>query len=546
MSEAGVRVLRLVAAFALLASAAAPTLAARIVDAARLGDRAAVTAELDGGADPNSRSADGTTALHWAVYNDDAELVERLIAAGAEVDVVNDYGSRPLLEAAVIGNVDVIRALLAAGADVDVKGADGETPLMVVARSSNVDAARLLIEHGADVNARETWRNQTAVIWAAAQKQPEMLALLLEHGADPDARSAVNEWDRQVSAEPREMFRPYGGMTALMYAAREGCAECARVLVEGGADPDLADPRNVTPLIIAINNLHFDVAAVLLEAGASVDKFDIWGRTPLYAAVDMNTIPHGGRPDTRSTSKTTSLELIERILQAGANPNIQLKHRPPYRDIRFDRGCDRMLTTGATPLLRAAKTFSVEAMRLLIEHGALLELPNESGTTPLMAAAGYESLECDIRGYGPGIPHYVTPDVQEKSIAALEVLLEAGADINARTTGGRLGAGQTALFGAAFWGWNDVVEYLVGAGARIDVADAQGRTPVDAALGRIGGHERGSTIVVYEDTAELLVQLCARQPDCDLSDPEPPPAPRRAAAAAGADRIQSSYQRVIE
>src|SRR5690606_23732270 len=126
--------------------------------------------------------------------------------------------------------------------------ADGETPLMVAARTDRVDAARLLIEHGADVNARETWRNQTAVIWAAAQKQPAMLELLLQHGADPNARSAVNNWERQVSAEPREHFRPVGGMTALMYAAREGCAECARLLIEAGADPDLGDPRNVTPL----------------------------------------------------------------------------------------------------------------------------------------------------------------------------------------------------------------------------------------------------------------------------------------------------------
>jgi hypothetical protein len=274
----------------------------------------------------------------------------------------------------------------------------------------------------------------------------------------------------------------------------------------------------VTPLINAINNFNFDTAAALLDAGADVDKFDRWGRTPLYAAVDMNTIPHGGRPDVRSTSKTTSLDLIGRLLDAGANPNIQLKLSPPYRNIRYDRGCDRMLTTGATPLLRAAKTFSTDAMRLLIQHGAMLELPNENGTTPLMAAAGYESVECDIRGYGPGIPHYETDDVQKKSIEALKVLLEAGADINARTTGGRLGAGQTALFGAAFWGWNDVVSYLVDAGAAIGVTDAKGRTAVDAALGRAGGHERGSSIEVHQETADLLASLCAKQTGCRLAE----------------------------
>ncbi len=419
----------------------------------------------------------------------------------------------------MIANVHVIGRLLEAGADVDAGGREGETALMVVARTSNVDAARLLLEHGAEVDARERWRRQTALMYAAAQSQPEMIELLLAHGADPNARSAVNDWPRQVSAEKRRMYRPFGGLTPLLYAAREGCVECVRALVEGGADPDLGDPRNVTPLIVAIDNLHFDTAAYLVDAGASLHMWDWWGRSPLYAAVDMHTLPQGGRPDRRSRSETTSLELVERMLELGANPDLQLKLIPPYRSIVDDRGCDQMLTTGTTPLLRAAKTFDVAAMRLLIEHGADTELPNEDGITPLMAAAGYGSLECDIRGYGGGIPHYETDDVEEASIAALSVLIDAGAEVDARTTGGRRGAGQTALFGAAFWGWNAVVEHLVAHGARIDVADAEQRTPVDAALGKAGGHVRGSTIEVYEDTAELLRDLCAEQPDCDLAEP---------------------------
>jgi len=495
-------------------SAAEPS----IVDAAAANERAAVLAALDSGADATARSSDGTTALHWAVYYDDVELVERLIAAGADVDAVNDYGSTPLAEAALVGNVEVVRRLLDAGAEADRPGADGQTALMIVARSGNVEAARLLLDYGADVNARETWRNQTAVIWAAAQRQPKMIRLLLEHGADPNARSAVNDWGRQVSAERRRMYRPFGGMTALMYAAREGCVECARALVDGGADPDLPGPRNEPPLVVAINNFHFDVAAYLVEAGADPNRWDWWGRSPLYAAVDMNTIPKGGRPDRRSTDETTSLELIEMLLDAGANPNLQLKLTPPYRHRGDDRGCDALLTTGTTPLLRAAKTFDVDAMQLLIRHGANLELPTEDGVTPLMAAAGYGSLECDIRGYGPGIPHYQTEDVEEKAIAAIDVLLDAGARIDATTTGGGRGKGpgQTALFGAAFWGWNDVVRHLVDRGARIDIVDAEGRTAIDAALGRAGGHDRGSTILEFEDTAQLLRELCAAQPDCRL------------------------------
>jgi len=265
--------------------------------------------------------------------------------------------------------------------------------------------------------------------------------------------------------------------------------------------------------------LNFDTAAYLLEAGAAVDVWDWWGRTPLYMAVDLNTLPRGGRPDRASTDTTPSIALVERILERGANPNSQLKLLPPYRERGADRGCDAMLVTGATPLLRAAKTFDTAALQLLIEHEARLELPNATGVTPLMAAAGYGSLECDIRGYGPGIPHYLTSDVERQAIATLQVLLDAGADVNAATTGGGRGKapGQTALFGAAFWGWSDVVLFLVKNGAKIDATDAEGRTAVDAALGRAGGHERGASIQVFKDTAELLEKLCGEQTGCAIA-----------------------------
>jgi ankyrin repeat protein len=499
-----------------------------LLEAAKANDTARALTAIDEGADVKRPSADGTTALHYAVYNDNAQLIERLIAKGADASVANQFGSTPLIEAATVGNADVIKKLLDAGASADAPGADGQTALMIVVRSSNVAAAKVLLERGADPNAQELWRQQTALMWAAAQRQPEMVKLLIQHGAKVDARSVENKWERQVTGEPRRMYRPMGGLTPLLFAAREGCLECARALVEAGAPIDQADPKNVTPLFLAVDNFHFDLAKYLIEKGANVNKWDWWGRTALYSAVDLNTMPHGGRADRMSTDATTSLEIIRLLLEKGANPNVQLKLGVvPYRHIGDDRGCDNMLTIGTTPLLRAAKTFDTAAMKLLIAHKARLDLPNVSGIAPIMAAAGYGSVECDPRGYGPGIPHYVTPDVQQKSIEALTVLLDAGADPNQRTLADRGQAnarGQTALFGAAFWGWNDVVKFLVSRGAKIDAADARGITAVDAAMGKAGGHGRGTAIEVYPATADLIRELCKQQSDCDLAKPDGPPA----------------------
>ena len=498
---------------------AAPSL----IEAARANDTTTALAAIADKVDVNGKSADGTTALHWAIYRDNVALVQRLLKAGADVRTANEFGSTPMAEAAVVGNAAVIEALLNAGADVESRGADGQTALMVVARSGNTVAAETLLNHGAKVNAREAWREQTALMWAAAQNQPGMVKLLVKHGAEVDARSTVNQWPRQVTGEPRRMYRPFGGLTPLLFAAREGCLECARTLVEGGAKLDLPDPKGVTALFLAIDNFHFDLAKYLIEKGANPNKWDWWGRTPLYSAVDVDTVPHGGRPDLPSTDATTSLQIIDLLLKAGAWPNVQLKMLQPFRHIGDDRGCDLMLTTGMTPLLRAAKTFDAGAIALLLQHGASVDVSNEGGITPLMAAAGYGSVECDPRGYGPGIPHYLAPDTQAKSIEALKLLLDGGADVNKRTIGARAAArsaGRTALYGAAFWGWSDVVDYLVTRGAKIDVADPAGLTPVDAAMGRAGGHGRGATIEVYDKTAARLADLCKQKSGCDLANPD--------------------------
>jgi uncharacterized protein len=472
-----------------------------LVDAVKSGDRAAAMAMLDKRADVNAPEADGTTALHWAVQQGDLDLVQRLIRVGANVKARNDFGSTPMSEAAVLARTPILEVLLKAGADVESPNADGQTALMVVARTSQVDAARLLIARGANVNAVEKWRGQTALMWAVAQNQPAMVKELIAHGADVNARSTINNWQRQVTAEPRAIYRPAGGLTPLLYAAREGCAECARLLVDAGADINLGDPENISPLLMAIMNGRFDTASYLIKKGASPNKWDFWGRGPLYMAVDINTIPRGGRPDRPSIDETTSLQIIEMLLAAGANPNAQLKLAPPFRNVGNDRGLDGMLTTGATPLLRAAKALDAPAVKALLAHGADITLANSRGMTPIMVAAGLGSVDADTRGF------YLSEDTQQRAIDALTLLIKAGGDVNSKDS-----RGLTPLHEAARWGWNDVVTFLAQNGADLNAKDNRGLTPIDSALGKAGGNSRGGArIDVHEDTAALLRALMEKR-----------------------------------
>ena len=249
-----------------------------------------------------------------------------------------------------------------------------------------------------------------------------MVKVLLAHGADANARSTVYDWERRVTAEPRKKNMPSGGFTPLLFAARQGCLECAKELVGAGAKVDMTDPDGITPLLSSLLNAHFDTAKYLLSAKASPNKWDWWGRTPLYAAVDYNTLPHGGRPDRPSLDDTTSLQMIEMLLAAGANVNAQLKLFPPYRSLRMDRGADAILDIGTTPLLRAARGADVGAMKVLLAHGALVDLPQVTGATPLMVAVGL-AVPTDTRG------KFRT---ELDALAAAQVLLDAGADVNAR------------------------------------------------------------------------------------------------------------------
>ncbi|HEY8520023.1 MAG TPA: ankyrin repeat domain-containing protein [Gammaproteobacteria bacterium] len=534
----GVRLVGLLAAGLLAASAAgAAGKPLSIVEAAEAADREAVLAALREGADVNARGLDGTTALMWAAHHGDVELVKRLVEAGADVHARNVFGAFALSEAAMIGSAPIIEALLAAGADPNAANPEGETPLMAAARTGNLEAAELLLDAGADINAKEQWGGQSALMWAAAQRQPAMVKLLIERGADVNARGAVRQWERKVIREPRPKDMNQGGFTPLLYAAREGCIECARHLVEGGADIDLPDPHRVTPLNMALLNLHFDLAAYLIEAGADVNKWDLYGRTPLYMAADTNTLPTAGNGSMvvlPSMDEHTALDIARMLLERGADPNIQLKRRPPYRNVPQDRGGDSILSFGATPLLRAARAGDAPFVKLLLEHGALVDLPSNQGVTPLMAAAGVEYGLRVTRGRNR---------TEEGVLETMRLLLEAGADINARMVTEPQGQSaahllvieqrlsdfsydyrgrqvpspravphRTALHGAAMKGFTRIVEFLVANGADLYAKDANGRLPIDLARGDYNEPFLRQAAEPHPETVALLERLMAAHP----------------------------------
>jgi ankyrin repeat protein len=464
----------------------------QLIAAAKQGRGAEARALISGRrANVNARDVDGTTALHWTVRADDLETSRLLIRAGADASASNRYGVTPLSLAAVNGNAMMIEALLEAGADPNTSAPAGETVLMTAARTGKVAAVKTLIARGADVNAREGSFGETALMWAAAENHFDVSRLLVERGADVNARSNLVDLPK-VKVDFATMVvtaLSRGGLTPLMFAARQGAVDAAAALTAAGADLNLTDPDGMSALVIAIINGHFDVAGTLLDKGADPNVADVAGMAALYAAVDMHTLdPMINRPPPRPTGNLSAVDLVGRLLARGANVNMRLK--APLLARQHNSG-DPNLGEGASPLMRAARSGDLVLMRVLLDAGADVKLATRAGMTPLLFATGTNRRKTD-----------------KSAIEAITLCLDRGADINESN-----GNGETALHIAVTQS-DTVVSFLAERGAQLDVKDRQGRTPLDVALG-VGGAAgrgaggRGGPPAARESTVALLRQLMA-------------------------------------
>lgn len=443
----------------------------RLADAVKDGDRAAIQKLIQQKADANAVLPDGTTALHWAARADDIATADLLLKAGAKVSVADTLGITPLYIACLNGNAEMIRKLLDAGANSNSAIADGETALMTAARTGNPEAVKLLLDRGAEVNARDTKTEQTPLMWAIREHHSDVAKLLLTRGADAKAITKIDFNFPPETGNMQGIGRAQnlpkgvvpGGMTPLLYAAREGLLDVAQALVAAGADVNLAEANQTSPLVIAILNDHMDVAQFLIERGANVNAADGFGRTPLWSAVDLRNLDGLERTD---INRETALAMIQTLLDKGANPNAALKSEPPSRRWMFGFGVAQPVSqVGQTPVQRAALAGDIEAMRLLVAKGGDPKIKSVAGVTALMAAAGV--------GW---VLNQTYVDSKEGLLEAVKLSLEKGTDVNAATS-----VGMTAMHAAARRGLPDVIAFLAKNGAKIDAKDSQGKTPLNYA-----------------------------------------------------------------
>jgi ankyrin repeat protein len=436
---------------------------ARLIDAVTQQDIATVRGLLKQRVDVNAAQGDGATALHWAAHRDDLAIADLLIRSGARANAANHLGATPLHLACTNRSAAMVERLLAAGGNANASLLNGETVLMTCARAGNAQAAKAVLAHGADVNATEHEHHQTALMWAAAQRHPDVVQALLGAGADIRARSltyaqtVVGEQTQRAGREELNYTVLRGGATALLFTARVGDVESARLLLKAGADANDSQPDGVSALVLAAHSGNGAVGVLLLEHGADPNAFGS-GYSALHAAI-----------------LRSDLNLVNALLARGADANVRIARGTPLRRDTTDWNLPATLI-GSTPYLLAARFLEPAIMAALAAASADRALTLADGATALMLATGMGSRPTASRR---GIEEIdfgkVEPEsrVREGVVAAVRL----GADPNAANL-----AGDTALHIAAARGYDTVIQWLVEQGARVDARNKRGITPLEAAM----------------------------------------------------------------
>ena len=484
---------------------AAPAFAAAdapVADAVQHGNTEALRSLLGQQADVNAPQNDGMTALHWAAYTEDVEAAKLLLEAGAGVTTTTRNGGiTPLMMASATGNASIIEALIEAGANPNATGGDGATPLMRAAVAGKSDAISVLLGYGADPNARTATNGQTALMMASAENRAEAVTMLAAHGANLAATTkvvslkvdAVSEDGTTITAGVNNRtatggVAAMGGMTALLFAARDGQLDAVRALLAAGSDVNqVSESDRSSPLVIAIGNGHYDLGQFLLDHGADPNLKNTYGLAPLYATIDMQYAPVSWAPNPLTDQeRVRHIELMKALLDAGADPNARLVVKLWFRPTSHDQLW--VDTAGSTAFWRAAQATDVPAMRLLVAFGADPTISTTAGTTPLMVAAGI--------GFNGNFSQHA--DAWRE---AVDYCLELGIDLQAADA-----EGYTALHGAAYRGDNELVKFLVSIGAGLDARTARGWSVTDMAN---APSLRSSVPLAHPDTVALLEELGA-------------------------------------
>jgi ankyrin repeat protein len=471
-----------------------------VADAAMKKNGTALRSLLQQKADVNAPQADGTTALHWAARWDDLEMAGALIRAGANAQAANRAGATPMFLATMNGSPAMIETLLKAGVDPNTPVLSrGETALMMTARTGKPDAVKMLLAHGARVNATENLRGTNALMWAAEQGHAAIVKLLLDNGAEIAMESKVIRPIRRnglgfarPAPDGKPTGDPMGGLTALLFAVRQGGLDTVRVLVAAGADINKAAVDGSSPLLVAVQNGHYEIARLLLDRGANPNQANLKNWTPLYLAVSNRDALTTAVP---APSNDGALDFIKVLLDRGADPNQRIKVRAEVHQANTSLW---LKEAGATPLLRAALCGDVTVVRLLLAHGADPLIPTFDKTSPLMAVSGV--------GWAEGFTFQYSED---ETLELVKLLLDKGAAVNEANEDG-----ITPLHGAAYKGANKVVQLLVDRGADLAAKDkgedfgfgtsSVKMTPLNWAEGVPIGM---SSAIYHPDTVALMTRL---------------------------------------